>query len=871
MSTSQASRTSLPIFLKCLILIAAICAVLSTALTVLSLRTSGQIAIDAARSLGASITVATAQQIAAPLKFGDTDQVENRLEAVIDSTDLATLAVVVAQGAVVAQQGKDSDLDAIETLARQAADTGEEIVSPDGLLVGVPIFGGKDGTVLGGLGVVWSPAALEATVADDLKLGIAVSAAIALIMSALGTWAVRHIVTSPLNRIIVRTSAMAQGDFASSVPYLERGDEIGKTATALETLRTRLDEAEIAKVDAMFRGAGFQGSTAAMMLCDTDMTVTHCNTAMIDLVRDNLDDFRVVVPSFDPDQLVGMNADLFHRKPEGPRRRMAEASFPIDIDITIGGVLMNLVLNRIEGDKGATMGYVLEWLDVTEQRKTAAVLASLEQAQLRADFGPDGLLSAMSDRMGVALKTAGRTPSDVRMAQFVQNADGSPVEAALKSGKAVFGKFHVTMGTVDLLLDGSLSPTTNSAGRLTGFVLLGQDITESETRLRAATEQNERMVAEQSRVMTELKSALTELSDGNLRVRIETAFPGDYEALRTDFNRAVSELDGAIARILASADTILGEADNVSGAADDLSRRTERQAATLEETAAAISELTASVASAASGAKQANDVVDDARDNAATSGDVVRQAVDAMGEIANSSEQISRIIGVIDEIAFQTNLLALNAGVEAARAGDAGRGFAVVASEVRALAQRSSEAAREITDLISTSSEHVKKGVSLVGKAGHALTEIVASVGGIAEHVSGIAASAREQSTGLDEINTAMNQLDQVTQKNVAMFEETMASSKLMTTEATSLVSITHRFQCSGSRATASDTAPVAVQSKSGSADAAAPAERGVATIAPVNRSTGQDVRKDAARPPRSAGNLALAPEDASDDDWEEF
>ena len=472
--------------------------------------------------------------------------------------------------------------------------------------------------------------------------------------------------------------------------------------------------------------------------------------------------------------------------------------------------------------------------------------------------------------MANALKTGGRTPSVVRLEEFVRNADGSPVEPSLKSGKAVFGKFLTTMGAVDLLLDGSLSPTTDSAGRLTGFVLLGQDITASESRLRAATEQNERMVAEQSRVMTELKGALTQLSDGDLRVRIGAAFPGDYEELRSDFNRAVAELDGAIARILASADAILGEADNVSGAADDLSRRTARQAATLEETAAAISELTASVASAASGAKQANDVVDEARDNAATSGDVVRQAVDAMGEIANSSEQISRIIGVIDEIAFQTNLLALNAGVEAARAGDAGRGFAVVASEVRALAQRSSEAAREITDLISTSSEHVKKGVSLVGKAGHALTEIVASVGGIAEHVSGIAASAREQSTGLDEINTAMNQLDQVTQKNVAMFEETMASSKLMTTEATSLVSITNRFQCSGPRASASSTAPASVQAKGGSADAPAPVERSVAKIAPLGRSAGQDVRTDARRPTRSAGNLALAPEDVADD-WEEF
>ena len=868
--THPARRTSLPIFLKCLFIFVGTCAVLSIALTAMSVRTSSRIALGATQSLGASITEATAQQIAAPLKFGDAVQVDERVEAMVESTDLAVVSVVVAHGDVVGHHGSEDSAE-IEAMARQAADGGVEVVSPDGLLIALPIIGGKDRTVVGGLGVAWSPSALEAMVARDLKLGIGVSALVALIASALGMWAVRHIVTQPLHRIILRTSAMAKGDFATPVPYLDRGDEIGKTATALEALRGRLDEAEVAKVDAMFRGAAFQSSTAAMMLCDTDMTVTHCNSAMVDLVRLNLDDFRVVVPSFDPDGLVGMSADIFHRHPSHQRKRMAEASYPLDVDITIGGLLMNLVLNRIEGTDGATAGYVLEWQDVTEQRKTAAVLASLEQAQLRADFRPDGALASVSDRMAAALGQSGQPLPATRLAQFVRHADGSPAEPGLKSGKASFGKFTVCLDTVELLLDGSLSPTTDSAGRLTGFVLLGQDVTESEARLRAATEQNQRMVAEQSGVMAELKRALTELSDGKLSVRIDAPFPGDYEALRSDFNRAAGELDGAIARILASADTILGEADNVSGAADDLSRRTERQAATLEETAAAISQLTASVASAASGARQANDVVNDARDNAATSGEVVRQAVDAMGEIANSSEQISRIIGVIDEIAFQTNLLALNAGVEAARAGDAGRGFAVVASEVRALAQRSSEAAREITDLISTSSEHVRKGVSLVGKAGHALTEIVASVGGIAEHVSGIAASAREQSTGLDEINTAMNQLDQVTQRNVAMFEETMASSKSMTAEATSLVSITNRFQCSGPRDGAPKAAPSSASSMDRPTDALMVKDRPPVGNAVPPAAAKERPRHEPARRSRAAGNLALAPEAAADDDWEEF
>lgn len=268
----------------------------------------------------------------------------------------------------------------------------------------------------------------------------------------------------------------------------------------------------------------------------------------------------------------------------------------------------------------------------------------------------------------------------------------------------------------------------------------------------------------------------------------------------------------------------------------------------------AISQLTASVASAAQGAKQANDVVTKAREDAASSGTIVQKTVDAMGAIESSAQQISRIIGVIDEIAFQTNLLALNAGVEAARAGDAGRGFAVVASEVRALAQRSSNAAQEISQLISTSGEHVKKGVSLVDKAGEALTGIAETIGDVADHVSEIAASAREQATGVDEINTAMNQLDQVTQKNVAMFEETMAAAQSLTAEADGLVTVTRRFDCSNSgHATvtvlASETSSTpfrqqAIENRHGSVQRAMP---------------------------QISGNLAVAIAEEADEDWTEF
>ena len=296
-------------------------------------------------------------------------------------------------------------------------------------------------------------------------------------------------------------------------------------------------------------------------------------------------------------------------------------------------------------------------------------------------------------------------------------------------------------------------------------------------------------------VVAGLAQGLKQLSEGDLTARISQAFPAKYETLRVDFNAASERLEHTLAGMVGSAQIIRNGAAEIAGAADDLSRRTERQAAGLEETAAALDEITATVRKTATGAKAAAEVVLAARGDAQTSGDVVQQAVAAMSGIEKSAAEISQIIGVIDEIAFQTNLLALNAGVEAARAGEAGRGFAVVASEVRALAQRSAEAAKEIKALISASSQQVGSGVLLVGQTGEVLQRIVGRVAEIDALVGEIAASANEQSNGLAQVNTAVNQMDQVTQQNAAMVEESTAASHSLSTEAESLAASAARFR----------------------------------------------------------------------------
>jgi methyl-accepting chemotaxis protein len=294
-----------------------------------------------------------------------------------------------------------------------------------------------------------------------------------------------------------------------------------------------------------------------------------------------------------------------------------------------------------------------------------------------------------------------------------------------------------------------------------------------------------------------LAQALSQLSDGNVSYRIDQPFTAALDGVRGDFNASASKLQAALEQVAENARSIEAGSAEIKSAADDLAKRTEQQAASVEETAAALEEITTTVKDAARRATEAGNLVARTRQGAEKSGEVVQKAVKAMEAIEKSSGEIGNIIGVIDDIAFQTNLLALNAGVEAARAGEAGKGFAVVAQEVRELAQRSANAAKEIKTLITASNEQVQNGVHLVGETGKALETIVGEVQEINRNVNAIVESAQEQSSGLQQINTAVNTMDQDTQKNAAMVEEQTAASHGLARDVASLNELLSQFKLS--------------------------------------------------------------------------
>ena len=522
-----------------------------------------------------------------------------------------------------------------------------------------------------------------------------------------------------------------------------------------------------------------------VLLADARLTITYINQSLRSFLKDAEAALRKDNPQFTVETVIGSHLDLFLK---GQTANLPALAKPLVTSIAIGPSTVDLTIAPIATGMRVS-GFSITWADAAMRQINidyAAQLDAFSRGQAIIAFSPDGIIRSANENF---LKTMGYTLDELvgrHHSLFVGPAEAETAHyqdfwKALRIGQFQSGDFkRFGKGGRTIWIHGAYNPIRDETGAVVKVVKFCSDITPRMESVRR------------------IGDALNALARGVLNQQLDNPLAPELDQLRIDLNSALAALQRTMGQVGQNALSVRHTTEEIRSSTNDLSRRTEQQAASLEETAAALDELTATVRKAAEGARHARAVVSGAKVDAEKSGGVVREAVKSMDGIEASSNKISQIIGVIDEIAFQTNLLALNAGVEAARAGDAGRGFAVVAQEVRALAQRSADAAKEIKALISTSTQQVSVGVNFVGQTGQALDRIIAQVTEIDTAVSEIAASAQEQSITLGEINTAVNQMDRTTQQNAAMVEQATAACHGLANDAGELSALIDAFTVTG-------------------------------------------------------------------------
>jgi methyl-accepting chemotaxis protein len=607
---------------------------------------------------------------------------------------------------------------------------------------------------------------------------------------------------------------------------------------------------------AVFKSAAFESSSVAMMMVDRDMRVTHVNESTRQLMKDNVEVFRSVWPDFDPDTIVGSCIDRFHRNPEHQRRLLSTPErLPYRTDISIGDLKFALNVGPVYDAQGRYIGNTLEWANVTEARLNAGMLKALHRSQAIIEFDLKGRILSANENF---CRTFGYSLEELRgqhHSMFVDSGYRQSAEYRAFWEKLGRGEFdtgrYLRRGRDgrELWIQASYNPILDGNGKPFKVVKYATDVT-AEVRF---AEQMEKTVQEAGRLATAAAA-------GDLTGRIVLDDKsGPLEGLCRGINGLLDVMTDFITRVKEAAGEVARGADEISQGNINLSQRTEEQASSLEETASSMEQMTSTVKQNADNAGQANQLAMAARDQAEKGGTVVSAAISAMAQINEASKKIADIIGVIDEIAFQTNLLALNAAVEAARAGEQGRGFAVVASEVRNLAGRSARAAKEIKGLIQDSVRKVEEGSTLVSQSGTTLEEIVAAVKKVTDIVAEIAAASQEQSAGIEQVNKAVMQLDELTQQNAALVEEASAASQSMAEQAGALSSLMARYRLAGEGAAAGTAA--------GEPPAAQPVlvERRGADRPWSSKRAGPGARTAAPRP------APLQKAAGAEEDWHEF
>ncbi len=670
-----------------------------------------------------------------------------------------------------------------------------------------------------------------------IVIGLSVLGLVALIV-----WRFTSTLSGQLNQAVSIADAVSRGDKATiTVP--DNKDEIRDLMIALDRMQTELiGELELRERESSRIKSALDVCDTNVMMADTDLNIIYMNESVVTMMNDAESDMKKDLPDFDSGKLMGENIDVFHKNPGHQRQLLATLQDVYRAEIMVGGRTFGLTATPIVAEGGERLGTVVEWDDKTERiaKERSERVISEENARIRTalDKVSANVMMADVDRTIIytneaVIDTLRNAQDDIRkdLPNFdVDTLLGGSIDQFHKNPQHQMQMLDTLSGvhSADIIVGGRhmtlvLSPVTDDEGVRIGTVVEWADRT-AEVRIQQEMDMiiaaandgdlSERIGLEDktgsflrlseglntllnkvASFVQDMSGLFQSMSEGDLTKTVKNEYRGEFEEIKNNANNTLLKLTEVMGKIQSTSASVRTSANEVAQGSDDLSRRTESQASSLEETASSMEEMTATVKQTSENASQADVLAGEAKAKAQQGGAVVKDAVNAMSEILDSSNKINDIIGVIDEIAFQTNLLALNAAVEAARAGEQGRGFAVVAGEVRTLSQRSAAAAKEIKDLIRDSVGKVESGSTLVNQSGETLAEIVGAVDRVAMMIQDVNNASSEQNSGISQINQAVTQMDEMTQKNAALVEETSAASRSMSEEATNMNSLIAFFK----------------------------------------------------------------------------